>query len=122
MRFLPNIRHGTERYPEKIARRLRAMNITAWRVAAMAGGFSLLRFLDPAPGRWQIALINLGERRARSAGRSRRGAGRSRARDAQGAGGPRRSQAPRKRSGYTLTIVRKENGRWRLARDANLMA
>ncbi|MBI1980001.1 MAG: SgcJ/EcaC family oxidoreductase [Methylocystis sp.] len=31
--------------------------------------------------------------------------------------------APARRSGYTLTILRKEaDGRWRLARDANLMA
>ena len=28
---------------------------------------------------------------------------------------------PVKRSGYTLTILRKEDGRWRLARDANLL-
>ena len=28
--------------------------------------------------------------------------------------------APVKRSGWTLTILRKEEGRWRLARDANL--
>src|SRR5690349_9216187 len=27
-----------------------------------------------------------------------------------------------RRSGYTLTILRKEQGRWRLARDANLLA
>ena len=26
------------------------------------------------------------------------------------------------RSGYTLTILRKENGKWRLARDANLLS
>jgi len=26
-----------------------------------------------------------------------------------------------KRSGWTLTILRKEDGRWRLARDANLL-
>ena len=30
--------------------------------------------------------------------------------------------APMRRSGYTLTILRKEQGRWRLARDANLLA
>jgi uncharacterized protein (TIGR02246 family) len=31
--------------------------------------------------------------------------------------------APARRSGYTLTILRKEpDGRWRLARDANLLA
>jgi uncharacterized protein (TIGR02246 family) len=29
---------------------------------------------------------------------------------------------PVKRSGYTLTILRKEAGQWRLARDANLVA
>jgi uncharacterized protein (TIGR02246 family) len=28
---------------------------------------------------------------------------------------------PVKRSGWTLTILRKESGRWRLARDANLV-
>jgi uncharacterized protein (TIGR02246 family) len=28
---------------------------------------------------------------------------------------------PMKRSGYTLTILRKEEGRWPLARDANLL-
>ena len=28
---------------------------------------------------------------------------------------------PVKRSGWTLTILRKEDGRWRLARDANLV-
>ena len=26
-----------------------------------------------------------------------------------------------RRTGYTLTILRKEQGRWRLARDANLL-
>jgi uncharacterized protein (TIGR02246 family) len=30
--------------------------------------------------------------------------------------------APVKRSGWTLTILRKEDGRWRLARDANLVS
>jgi ketosteroid isomerase-like protein len=29
--------------------------------------------------------------------------------------------APMKRSGWTLTILRKEEERWRLARDANLV-
>lgn len=28
---------------------------------------------------------------------------------------------PVRRAGYTLTILRKEDGRWRLARDANLL-
>jgi uncharacterized protein (TIGR02246 family) len=36
---------------------------------------------------------------------------------------PRDGGAPMRRSGYTLTILRKEaDGRWRLARDANLLA
>jgi len=30
--------------------------------------------------------------------------------------------SPRRRTGYTLTILRKENGRWVIARDANLLA
>lgn len=30
--------------------------------------------------------------------------------------------APIERAGHTLTILRKENGRWLLARDANLLA
>jgi len=29
--------------------------------------------------------------------------------------------APHRRAGYTLTILRKQNGRWLLARDANLV-
>lgn len=36
---------------------------------------------------------------------------------------PPGAAAPMRRSGYTLTILRKESdGRWRLARDANLLA
>ena len=34
---------------------------------------------------------------------------------------PKSGGKPTKRSGYTLTILRKEGGRWLLARDANLM-
>ena len=34
---------------------------------------------------------------------------------------PKNGGRPIKRSGYTLTMLRKENGRWLLARDANLM-
>jgi adenylate cyclase len=60
LRFLPNIRFGTERYPEKVARRLRAMNIAAWICAAQAGFFVILRMLDPAPGMIGRALTNAG--------------------------------------------------------------
>ena len=31
------------------------------------------------------------------------------------------ASAPVRRAGYTLTILRKQNGRWLLARDANLL-
>jgi adenylate cyclase len=60
LRYLPNIRFGTERYPEKVARRLRAMNIAAWIAAAQAGFFAILRMLDPAPGMFRRGLINAG--------------------------------------------------------------
>src|SRR6516165_6593384 len=36
MRFLPDIRYRTENYPEKVARRLRALNLTTWIAAAIA--------------------------------------------------------------------------------------
>jgi uncharacterized protein (TIGR02246 family) len=35
---------------------------------------------------------------------------------------PRDGSAPLERSGHTLTVLRKEGGRWKLARDANLLA
>jgi uncharacterized protein (TIGR02246 family) len=35
---------------------------------------------------------------------------------------PPDGSAPTERAGHTLTILRKEGGRWRLARDANLLA
>ena len=35
---------------------------------------------------------------------------------------PPDGSAPTVRSGHTLTLLRKERGRWRLARDANLLA
>jgi uncharacterized protein (TIGR02246 family) len=35
---------------------------------------------------------------------------------------PPDGSAPIERAGHTLTILRKENGRWLLARDANLLA
>ena len=60
LRYLPNIRFGTERYPEKVARRLRAMNIAAWICAAQAGFFAILRMLDPAPGMFTRGLTNAG--------------------------------------------------------------
>jgi adenylate cyclase len=58
MRFLPNIRYGTERYPEKIARRLRALNVAAWLSAIVPAIFATIRFLDPRPELWTRGLVN----------------------------------------------------------------
>jgi adenylate cyclase len=58
LRLLPNIRYGTERFPEKDARRLRAVNITAWIAAGVATVFAVVQFLDPTPGLWRLGAIN----------------------------------------------------------------
>jgi adenylate cyclase len=58
LRLLPNIRYGTERYPESVARRLRALNIATWISSAVASVFAIVQFLDPAPGLWKVAAIN----------------------------------------------------------------
>jgi hypothetical protein len=58
MRLLPNIRYGADPYPEAIARRLRALNITAWIMAALGAGFALTQLLDPAPGLWKAGVLN----------------------------------------------------------------
>jgi signal transduction histidine kinase/CheY-like chemotaxis protein len=58
LRYLPNIRYGTESYPEKIARRLRALNLAAWIGAAISTGLAVIQFLDPRPGIWKIAAVN----------------------------------------------------------------
>ena len=61
MRFLPDIRYGTENYPEKVARRLRAVNLAAWIGAAVAAfgfaNFLRLEFLNPKPGLWKAAVV-----------------------------------------------------------------
>jgi signal transduction histidine kinase/CheY-like chemotaxis protein len=61
VRFLPDIRYGTENYPEKVARRLRALNLTTWVSAALsASGFATyaaLEFLDPKPGMWKVGAV-----------------------------------------------------------------
>jgi len=62
LRFLPDIRYGTENYPEKVARRLRVLNLTAWSIAATAAsGFAsyvAIEFLDPKPGLWKAFTVN----------------------------------------------------------------
>src|SRR5215217_7765635 len=56
MRVIPDIRYGTEQYPEKVARRLRATNIAAWIGAAFVGYFALWRFVDGTP-HWKYAAL-----------------------------------------------------------------
>jgi adenylate cyclase len=48
---------GTERYPEKVALRLRAVNIACWLAALVPFYFSILRFVDPE--RWDWGFLNL---------------------------------------------------------------
>jgi signal transduction histidine kinase/ActR/RegA family two-component response regulator len=61
LRFLPDIRYGTENYPEKVARRLRAVNLAAWSAAAIAAfGFAnyvVVEFLNPKPGLWKAGVV-----------------------------------------------------------------
>jgi signal transduction histidine kinase/CheY-like chemotaxis protein len=61
VRFLPDIRYGTENYPENVARRLRALNLTAWIAAAIAAfafaSYVVLEFLNPKPGLWKAGLV-----------------------------------------------------------------
>jgi adenylate cyclase len=52
MRLIPNIRFGTEAYPEKVARRLRAFNIVVWVAALLPGSMTFVRFFD---GKWKVA-------------------------------------------------------------------
>ena len=59
MRLLPNIRYGTERYPENVARRLRALNLTSWIIAGIAAIYAIAQFIDPSPGVWKTGVANV---------------------------------------------------------------
>lgn len=62
MRLIPNIRYGTERYPERVARRLRAVNITAWFGASVLYLIGWAGLIDPTPvedDEGKIILLNL---------------------------------------------------------------
>ena len=58
LRLLPDVRYGTQRYSERVARRLRALNITTWIASAVSSGYAIVQFLDPTPGLWKVAAIN----------------------------------------------------------------
>jgi adenylate cyclase len=57
MRLHSIIRYGTERYPEKVARRLRALNIASWIASATHTAYALILLFDPAL-RWNLAIAN----------------------------------------------------------------
>jgi adenylate cyclase len=52
------IHYGTEGYPPRVARRLRAVNITTGLAASLAAVFAIMQFLDPTPGIAKVAAIN----------------------------------------------------------------
>ncbi len=59
-RVLPTIRFGTVRYPEKVARRLRVVNATAFALVAISLGFVVAHMINPNPGLWPPSLVHLG--------------------------------------------------------------
>lgn len=59
MRLLPDLGCGTGRYPEKVARRLRTLNLAAWCTAGAALAFALLHAMGPDPRLWLPAAVNL---------------------------------------------------------------
>lgn len=59
MRLLPNIAFGTERYPPKVARRLRVVNIAAWTGAVFAAVFAIVFAIYPRPGTWPLVAVDL---------------------------------------------------------------
>ena len=56
MRYLPDLRFGTEAYPEAVARRLRATNLLAWILAATLGCFAAWRLVDGST-HWKYAAL-----------------------------------------------------------------
>ena len=58
LRLIPNIRFGTERYPEKVARRLRLANIAAWVGALITAGAAVRQYTGTYPGSWKLAAVN----------------------------------------------------------------
>lgn len=56
---LPTTAIGTARYPEKVARRLRAMNVAVWCVAGLVAGFGVARLAQGGEGRLWLAGQNL---------------------------------------------------------------
>jgi adenylate cyclase len=58
-RWLAGISYGTAKYAPKVARRLRALNITTWSAAGVGGLFAIIDFLDTTPNAWRVGLVNV---------------------------------------------------------------
>jgi len=58
VRLLPNIHFGTERYPDKVARRLRALNLATWLAVAAHGFYAVVLLADLARF-WWLAIANI---------------------------------------------------------------
>lgn len=50
MRYLPKVDYGTNRFPPKVARRLRILNLATWMAAVLMGAFAVGEFLAGAEG------------------------------------------------------------------------
>jgi hypothetical protein len=57
--LLKAISFGTTRYPERVARRLRVINILAYSSIVLVGQFAIRRLIDPTPGMWEAGLTAL---------------------------------------------------------------
>jgi adenylate cyclase len=57
MRLLPNIDYGTQRYTERVARRLRVLNFTAWCASLLVSIFVVYQLFDPRL--WTLASFNV---------------------------------------------------------------
>ena len=60
MRLFPNIGFGTELYPERVARRLRVLNVTVWCSALLTSGPSCHRATRPLQKRLRQWRSDLG--------------------------------------------------------------
>jgi adenylate cyclase len=58
LRLFPDIRFGTDGFPEKVARRLRALNITTWIAGALASCFAVASFMASTPGLWKAGAVD----------------------------------------------------------------
>lgn len=53
------ITFGTTGYPEKVARRMRVINILVYASIVLVGQFAIRRLMDPAPGMFEAGLVAL---------------------------------------------------------------